>query len=56
MTANKTRDTHDCRVCKHRVKLGRMVVCELKTMGEDPRILDRETCEKYEYKFESQEK
>lgn len=50
MTANKARDTHDCRAYKHRVKLERMVVCELKTMGEDPQILDRETCGRYEYK------
>ena len=56
MTANKARDTHDCRACKHRVKLERMVVCKIKTLGENPRITDKGYCDKYEYKFECPEK
>lgn len=47
----KTSNTGKCGVCKYRVKLPDMVVCKLKTLGEGPRISDKDTCKNYEYKF-----
>lgn len=52
MTEKKASNTHDCRVCKHRILLYRMIVCKIKTLGENPRITDQGYCDKYEYKFD----
>lgn len=56
MTAKKASNTYNCRVCKHRILLYRMIVCKIKTLGENPRITDKGYYDKYEYKFECPEK
>ena len=56
MKAKKESNTYNCRVCKHRVLLYRMVVCKIRPLIENPRISDKGCCSKYEYKFECPEK